>query len=96
MDFITGLPKSTKKNDPIMVVVDKLNKIAHFIPINSTCKAIDIANIFMKEIFRLHGIPKETISDRDTKFTSNFCKYLFVGFETKLLFSIACHPQTNG
>jgi hypothetical protein len=48
MDFIIGLPKSTKQNDTIMVVVDKLRKVAHFIPVKSTCKAIDIANIFMK------------------------------------------------
>jgi hypothetical protein len=50
----------------------------------------------MKEIFRLHGMPKEIISDKDTKFTSNFWKYLFVGFETKLLFSTAYHPQNYG
>jgi hypothetical protein len=48
MDFITGLPKPSKQNDAIMVVVEKLSKVAHFIPINSTCKEIDIANIFMK------------------------------------------------
>jgi hypothetical protein len=63
MDFITGLPKSTKKNDAIMVVVDKLSKSAHFVPVNSTCKVIDTVNIFMKEIFRLHGMPKEIVSD---------------------------------
>jgi transposase InsO family protein len=96
MDFITGLPTSTKKNDAIMVVVDKLRKSAHFIPVKSTCKAIDIAQVFMKEIFRLHKIPKEIMSDRDTKFTSNFWKSLMVGLETKLLFSTAYHPQTNG
>jgi hypothetical protein len=50
----------------------------------------------MKDIFRLHGMPKEIISDRDTKFTSNFWKSLFVGFETKLLFSTNYHPQTDG
>jgi hypothetical protein len=72
MDFNIGLPKSAKQNDVIMVVVDKLSKVAHFIPVKSTCKAIDIASIFMKEIFRLHGMPKEIISDRDTKFTSSF------------------------
>ena len=48
MDFITWLPKSTKQNDAIMVVVDKLSKVAHFIHVKSTCKAIDIASIFMK------------------------------------------------
>ena len=96
MDFITGLPKSAKQNDAIMVVVEKMSKPAHFILVKSTCKEIDIANIFMKEIFRLHGMPRKIISDRDTKFTSNFWKSLFVGFETKLLFSTTYHPQTDG
>jgi hypothetical protein len=79
-----------------MVVVDKLSKASHFILVKSTCKVIDISNIFMKEIFRLHGMPKEIISDRDTKFTSNFWKSQFVGFETKFLFSTTYHPQTDG
>jgi hypothetical protein len=96
MDFITGLPKSTKKNDSIMVVVEKLSKSAHIFPIKSTCKEIDIANIFMKDIFKLHGMPKEMVTDRDTKFTLRFWKSLMVGFETKLLFSIAYHPQIDG
>jgi hypothetical protein len=96
MDFITGLPTSAKQNDAIMVVVDKLSKSAHFIPVKSTCKAIDIAQVFMKEIFKLHGMPKEIVSDRDTKFTSNFWKSLMVGLDTKLLFNTAYHPQTDG
>jgi hypothetical protein len=96
MDFITRLPYLTKQNDVIMVMVEKLSKSAHFMPINSTCKAIDISNVFMKEIFRLHGMPKEIVSDRDTKFTSNFWKSLMADFETKLLFSTTYHPQTNG
>jgi hypothetical protein len=86
MYFITGLPKSTKQSDVIMVVVDKLRKATHFIPVKPTYKEIYIANLFMKEIFILHGMPKEIISYRDTQFTSNFWKYLFVGFETKLIF----------
>jgi hypothetical protein len=93
--FITRLPNSTKNNDAIMVVVDKLSKSTHFIPVKSTYKAIDIAQVFMKEIFRLHGMPKEIVSDRDTKFTSNFWKSLMDGLETKLLFSITYHPQTD-
>ena len=72
MDFITGLPKIKKQNDSIFVVIDKLSKEAHFIPMKSTYKAMNIADIFLKEIFRLHGIPKEIISDRDVKFTGNF------------------------
>jgi hypothetical protein len=76
MDFITGFPKSNKHNDSIMVVVDKLSKETHFIPVKSTYKSINIANIFMKEIFRLHGIPKTIISDRDTKFTGKVLESL--------------------
>jgi hypothetical protein len=96
MDFITGLPKSTRQNDSIMVVVDKLSKSSHFIPVKSTCKEIDIANIFIKDIFRLHGMPKEIVFDRDRKFTSIFWKSLMAGFETKLFFSTAYYHQTNG
>jgi len=79
-----------------MVVVDKLSKTAHFIPVKSTYKAVNIADIFMKEIFRLHGILKFIILDRDVKFTGNFWKSLFQGFDTKLNFSMAYHPQTDG
>jgi hypothetical protein len=57
MDFITGLPKTVKQHDAIMVVVENLSKEAHFVPIKSTFKSIDVANVFMKEIFRLHGLP---------------------------------------
>jgi hypothetical protein len=96
MDFIARLPKSTKHNDVIMVVVEKLSKVAHFILVKSTCKEIDIVNVFMKEIFRMHGINKDIIHSKDTKFTSRFWKYLYVGFETKVLFSTTYHPQTNG
>jgi hypothetical protein len=96
MDFITGFPRTTKQHDAIMVVVDKLSKETHFILVKSTYKEIDIANIFMKEIFRLHGMPKTIISDRDAKFTSNFWKGLFAGFGTQLDFNTPYHPQTDG
>ena len=96
MDFITGLPKTNKQHDSIMVVVDKLSKDAHFIHVKSTVKAINIANIFMKEIFRLHGIPKVVISYKDVKFTSNFWKSLFKGLDTQLNFNTSYHPQTDG
>ena len=72
MDFITGLPMTWRQHDFIMVVVDKLTKAAHFIPVKSTHQMDDIAKIFMKDIFRLHGLPKAIVSDRDPKFTSNF------------------------
>ena len=84
MDFITGLPKNFRQHDSIMVIVEKLNKDAHFIPLKSTYKDVNIANFFMKEIFRLHGVPKAIVSDRDSKVTSNLWKYLFKGFDTQL------------
>jgi hypothetical protein len=92
MYFIIVFPKTIKIHDAVMVVVDKLRKKTHFIPIKSTFKAIDVANVFMKEIFRLHGFPKTIISHRDAKFTSSFWKILFVGLGTLLEFSMAFHP----
>eukprot|EP00253_Pinus_taeda_P018433 PITA_18433 len=96
MDFITGLPRTKKGNDSIMVVVDKLSKAAHFIPAQSTYKAVQIAHLFMQNVFRLHGLPKVIISDRDVKFTSTFWRTLFVELGTQLNFSTAYHPQTDG
>jgi hypothetical protein len=96
MDFIMGLPKTVKQHDAIMVVVEKMSKATHFIPVKSTHKAVNIAEIFMREIFRLHGIPKTIISDRDTKFTSKFWKALFEGLGTQLNFNTTYHPQTDG
>ena len=79
-----------------MVVVDKLSKEAHFIPIQNTYKAANIADIFLKQIFCLHGIPKVIVSDKDPKFMGIFWKYLFKGLNTTLNFSTSFHPQTNG
>jgi len=79
-----------------MVVIDNLSKSAHFIPIKSTFKDINIAEISMKEIFRLHGIPKMVISDRDIKFTSIFSKELFAGLNTNLNLNTIYHPQMDG
>ena len=99
MNLITrlpGFPMTWRQHDSIMFVVDKLTKETHFITVKSTHKTDDIAKIFMKEIFRLHGLLKAIVSDKDVKFTSNFWKGLFVDLGTKLNFSTAYHPQTNG
>ena len=92
MDFITRLPMTWRKHDSIMVVVDKLTKESHFIPIKSMYKADAIPKIILKDIFRLHGLPKAINSDRDCKFTANFWKALFSYLGTKLNFSTAYHP----
>jgi hypothetical protein len=96
MDFITRLPRTNKKHDSIMVVVDKLTNDAHFVPVNTMNTTANIAEIFMKENARLHGIPRKIVSDRDMKFTSNFLRGLFKGFGKNLNFSTAYHPQTDG
>ena len=82
MDFIIDIPKNFRQHDSIIVVVDNLNKIAHFIPVKYTYKDVIIAYIFMKDIFRLHGVPKVIISYRDVKFIGNFWKALFKGLGT--------------
>jgi hypothetical protein len=96
MDFITGLPRIGKLHDSIMVVVDKITKYAHFIPLKTTHKATNVVDIFMKEMARLHKIPKTIVSDRDPKFTSNFWKGLFKGFRMNLNFSTTYHPESDG
>ena len=78
-----------RQHDSIMVLVDKLTKESHFIPVKSTYKADAIENIFMKDIFRLRGLHKAIIYDRDTKFTTNFWKGLFEDLGTKMKFSTA-------
>jgi hypothetical protein len=96
MDFITGLPRTSKLHDLIMVVVDKLTKASRFIPLKTTHKATDVANIFIREVARLHRIPKMIVSDRDPKFTLNFWTGLLKGFGTNMNFSTAYHPESDG
>jgi hypothetical protein len=79
-----------------MVVVDKFTKASHFIPLKTTHKAIDVVDIFMKEVERLHKIPKTIVSNRDSKFTLNFWKGLFKGFRTNLNFSTSYHTESDG
>ena len=76
MDFIMPLPKAKSGHDAILLVVDKLSKMAHYIPTTSTVTAPQVAQIFFKEIVRLHGVPSSIVSDRDPRFTSNFWKSL--------------------
>jgi hypothetical protein len=70
--FSTKFPRIERKYDSIMVVVDKLTKVAHFIPLKVTHKVANITEIYKREIVRLHGVPKEIMSNRDPKFISNF------------------------
>ncbi|KAK2397880.1 hypothetical protein QL285_059409 [Trifolium repens] len=96
MDFITGLPKTRRKHDSIWVIVDRLTKSAHFLPVRTTDTAAKLTDVYIAEIVRLHGIPSSIVSDRDPKFTSHFWRTLHEALGTKLRLSSAYHPQTDG
>ncbi|KAK1613818.1 hypothetical protein QYE76_019335, partial [Lolium multiflorum] len=96
MDFITGLPKSSRGNDSIWVVVDRLTKVAHFIPVKTTYQGPKLAELYISRIVSLHGTPKSIVSDRGSQFTSRFWQKVHEGLGTRLNFSTAYHPQTDG
>lgn len=95
LDFIEGLPVSDRFN-AILVVIDKFTKYGHFIPIKHPFTALQIAQIYLAQVYKLHGLPKALISDRDRVFTSNVWQELFQLTDTKLLMSSSYHPQTDG
>lgn len=95
MDFITHLPLS-KGRTVIWVIVDRLSKLAHFIALPTHYTAVSLASLFMREIYRLHGLPKTIVSDRDPIFVSRFWGGLFKHMGITLLHSSAYHPQTDG
>ena len=96
MDFISGLPRTSRKHDAIWVIIDRLTKSAHFLPINMTYSLDRLADLYINEIVRLHGVPKEIISDRDSRFLSRFWRRLQEFMCTKVKFSTAYHPQIDG
>ena len=96
MDFVTGLPRTQMGHNAIWVIVDRLTKSAHFLPIKATYTLDKLAKLYIQEIIKLHGIPSTIISDRDPRFTSRFWRALQESFGTKLRFSTAYHPQTDG
>jgi hypothetical protein len=95
IDFVEGLPKSRGKN-VILVVVDRLTKYAHFLPLSHPYTAHKVASLFIDNIFKLHGPPSVIVSDRDTVFTSIIWKEIFSTLQVSLKFSTAHHPETDG
>jgi transposase InsO family protein len=96
MDFIVGLPRTQKGYNSIWVVVDRLTKVAHFISVNTTYSGARLIELYISRIVCLHGVPKKIISDRGSQFTSWFWEQLHDSLDTKLRFSTAYHPQTDG
>ena len=96
MDFIVGLPRTRDGYYSIWVIVDRLTKVAHFILVKTTYSGARLAELYMSRIVCLHGVPNKIVSDRGTQFTSHFWEKLHESMGTKLNFSSAYHPQTDG
>ena len=96
MDFVTGLPRTRRHHDAIWVIVDRLTKSAHFLPVSNDDPLDKLAHLYVEEIIRLHGVPISIVSDRDPRFTSRFWSGLQDAMGTRLHFSTAFHPQIDG
>ena len=96
MDFVVGLPLTGRRHDSVWVVVDRLTKSAHFLPVRTDYSLDKLAELYIMEIVWLHGILVSIISDRDPRFTSRFWGKLQEALGTRLNLSIAFHPQTDG
>ena len=92
MDFIMGLPRTRRGHDAIWVIVDRLTKAAHFLAMGATDSLVTLAELYTREIVRLHGVPIGITSDRDARFTSHFWRYFQDAMGSQLSFSTAFHP----
>ena len=96
MDFVTRLLRTPQSKDSVWVIVDRLTKSAHFLPMRITDSVIVLSKLYVKEIVRLHGVPLSIVSDRDPRFTSQFWQSLQKALGTEIKLSSAFHPQTDG
>jgi hypothetical protein len=96
MDFIVGLPRTSRGYNSIWVIVDRLTKSAHFIPVGTTYRVRQYAELYISHIVRYHGIPKTISSDRGSIVVAHFWEQLHECLGTHLIRSSAYHPQTDG
>ena len=96
MDFVTELPKTRRQHDAIWMIVDRLTKSMHFLPVSNDDPLDKLAQLYVEEIVRLYGVPISIVSNRDPRFTSRFWSSLQDAMGTRLHFSTAFHPQTDG
>ncbi|GKA27699.1 reverse transcriptase domain-containing protein [Tanacetum coccineum] len=96
MDFVTKLPRTSSGHDTIWVIVDRLTKSAHFLPMREDYKMDRLARLYLNEIVARHGVPISIISDHDSRFTSRFWQSMQEALGTRLDMSTAYHPQTDG
>jgi transposase InsO family protein len=95
LDFVEGLPQSGSHNC-LLVVVDRFSRYGHFIPMAHPYTSAKVAQLFVNNIYKLHGLPESIVSDRDPIFTSNFWRELFKAIGTELKLSFPYHPATDG
>src|SRR4051812_43364056 len=96
MDFITVFPRTQKGNDAIFVVIDRLSKVAHFLPVRESINASQLAELYVSRIVSIHGVPLEINSDGGSLFTSRLWESFQNAMGTHLSFSTAYHPQSSG
>ena len=96
MDFVVGLPKSLQGYDFVWVIIDRVTKLAHFLRVKVNYPLNKLAQLYIQEIVRLHGVSTSIVSNRDPKFTSHFWESLQATMGTKLTFNTTYHPQTDG
>ena len=96
MDFLIHLPRTSCRHDAVLVIVDRLTNLAHFLTVQMTFTLEGFCRLYIREIVRLHGVPVSIVSNRDPRFTTHFWKSFQKAIGTQLTMSTTFHPQTDG